>query len=201
MEAISNQLLSACSIYLGKNENWLPEMASKGNTIMRIIHYPPLDSATPEGAVRSAAHEDINFITLLMTATAAGLQVMDHDGTWIDVEGNHEQIIVDSGDMIQNLTNGLFKSTTHRVVNPEIQHNDDSLCQCLFIHEMKLILLRVLNTSNRPVVQQIFLRSQQANIFINALLKLVWLRSMRIDCDAHSEIARKKARWACTRAE
>jgi isopenicillin N synthase-like dioxygenase len=53
-----------------------------------------------------------------MTATAAGLQVMDHDGTWIDVEGNHEQIIVDSGDMIQNLTNGLFKSTTHRVVNP-----------------------------------------------------------------------------------
>ena len=118
MEAISNQLLSACSLYLGKSENWLPEMASKGNTIMRIIHYPPLDSSTPQGAVRSAAHEDINFITLLMTATAAGLQVMDHDGTWIDVEGNHEQIIVDSGDMIQNLTNGLFKSTTHRVVNP-----------------------------------------------------------------------------------
>ena len=118
MEAISNQLLSACSIYLGKDSNWLPSMAEKGNTIMRIIHYPPLDSSTPEGAVRSAAHEDINFITLLMTATAAGLQVMDHDGTWIDVEGNHEQIIVDSGDMIQNLTNGLFKSTTHRVVNP-----------------------------------------------------------------------------------
>ena len=69
-------------------------------------------------AIRAAAHEDINLITLLMTATAAGLQVMDNDGTWIDVEGNHEQIIVDSGDMIQNLTNGLFKSTTHRVVNP-----------------------------------------------------------------------------------
>ena len=118
METISNQLLSACSLYLGKNSDWLPSMAEKGNTIMRIIHYPPLDSSTPEGAVRSAAHEDINFITLLMTATAAGLQVMDHDGTWIDVEGNHEQIIVDSGDMIQNLTNGLFKSTTHRVVNP-----------------------------------------------------------------------------------
>lgn len=118
MERISNQLLTACSVYLGKDEDWLPSMADKGNTIMRIIHYPPLDSSTPEGAVRSAAHEDINFITLLMTATAAGLQVMDHDGTWIDVEGNHEQIIVDSGDMIQNLTNGLFKSTTHRVVNP-----------------------------------------------------------------------------------
>jgi len=118
MEIISNQLLAACSTYLGKDANWLPSMADKGNTIMRIIHYPPLDASTPEGAVRSAAHEDINFITLLMTATAAGLQVMDNDGTWIDVEGNHEQIIVDSGDMIQNLTNGLFRSTKHRVVNP-----------------------------------------------------------------------------------
>lgn len=118
MEAISTMLLSACSTYLGHDESWLPEMAKDGNTIMRIIHYPPLDESTPEGAVRSAAHEDINLITLLMTATAAGLQVMDHDGSWIDVNGNHEQIIVDSGDMIQNLTNGLFKSTTHRVVNP-----------------------------------------------------------------------------------
>ena len=114
-------------------------MAEKGNTIMRIIHYPPLDSSTPDGAVRSAAHEDINFITLLMTATAAGLQVMDHDGTWIDVEGNHEQIIVDSGDMIQNLTNGLFKSTTHRVVNPGDPHSVDSRCRCSCILETKSI--------------------------------------------------------------
>lgn len=118
MEALSITILEACSEYLGREPSWLPEMTERGNTIMRIIHYPPLDADTPEGAVRSAAHEDINFITLLVTATAAGLQVQDHDGSWIDVEGNHEQIIVDSGDMIQNLTNGLFTSTTHRVVNP-----------------------------------------------------------------------------------
>ena len=61
---------------------------------------------TPKGAVRSAQHEDINLITLLVGATADGLQVMDHDGTWIEVEGNHDHIIVDSGDMLQNLTNG-----------------------------------------------------------------------------------------------
>ena len=65
-----------------------------------------------------ARHEDINLLTLLVGATADGLQVMDHDGSWIEVEGNHDRIIVDSGDMLQNLTNGLFKSTTHRVVNP-----------------------------------------------------------------------------------
>ena len=67
-----------------------------------------------------------------MTATTAGLQVMDRDGTWIDVEGNHEQIIVDSGDMIQNLTNGLFKSTTHRVVNPESTQRRFSMP--MFVH-------------------------------------------------------------------
>ena len=118
MESLSGDLLSACSLYLGKSRDWLVEMTNDGNTIMRIIHYPPLGENVPEGAVRSAAHEDINFITLLVTATADGLEVMDHDGTWIKVEGDERYIIVDSGDMIQNLTNGLFKSTTHRVVNP-----------------------------------------------------------------------------------
>ena len=118
MEGLSRELLSACSEYLGKDTNWLPNMTADGNTIMRIIHYPPLGKDSPKGAVRSAEHEDINLITLLVTATADGLEVMDHDGSWIKVEGDEKYIIVDSGDMIQNLTNGLFKSTTHRVVNP-----------------------------------------------------------------------------------
>ena len=84
-----------------------------------MIHYPPLDTSMPKGAVRSAAHEDINFITLLVTATADGLEVMDNDGSWIQVKGDEKAIIVDSGDMLQNLTNGLFRSVTHRVVNPK----------------------------------------------------------------------------------
>ena len=118
MLELSIELLKACSLALGKSENWLPDMTTHGNTIMRLIHYPPLDHNVPAGAVRSAAHEDINFITLLVTATADGLEVMDHDGSWISVQGNEEAIIVDTGDMIQNLTNGYFRSTTHRVVNP-----------------------------------------------------------------------------------
>jgi isopenicillin N synthase-like dioxygenase len=122
MESLAERLLEACSTYLGQDANWLSDMAREGNTIMRMIHYPPLGENTPEGAVRSAAHEDINFITLLVTATADGLEVMDHDGTWISVQGDQEAIIVDSGDMLQNLTNGLFKSTTHRVVNPKDAH-------------------------------------------------------------------------------
>ncbi|MBT5454229.1 MAG: isopenicillin N synthase family oxygenase, partial [Euryarchaeota archaeon] len=119
MEVLSMRLLEACSLYLEKPADWLPNMAEHGNTIMRMIHYPPLDASMPKGAVRSAAHEDINFITLLVTATADGLEVMDHDGSWIQVKGDEKAIIVDSGDMLQNLTNGLFRSVTHRVVNPK----------------------------------------------------------------------------------
>ena len=133
MEYLSLKLLSACSSYLGKSEQWLGEMTEQGNTIMRIIHYPPLGEETPEGAVRSAAHEDINFITLLVTATADGLEVMDHDGSWIKVEGDARYIIVDSGDMLQNLTNGLFKSTTHRVVNPSSK-SERRFSMPMFVH-------------------------------------------------------------------
>jgi isopenicillin N synthase-like dioxygenase len=119
MEGLAQRILGACSLYLGHQEHWLGEMSQEGNTIMRIIHYPPVGEDAPAGAVRSAAHEDINLITLLVTATADGLQVMDHDGSWIEVEGDARYIIVDSGDMLQNITNGLFQSTTHRVVNPK----------------------------------------------------------------------------------
>ena len=133
MEAMSRDLLSAASLYLGKQATWLPEMATDGNTILRLIHYPPLGGDVQEGAVRSAQHEDINLITLLVGATADGLQVMDHDGTWIAVDGNHDHIIVDSGDMLQNLTNGLFKSTTHRVVNPP-DARSDRYSMPMFVH-------------------------------------------------------------------
>ena len=118
MEALSRTLLEICSQYLGMGPDWLPDMAIDGNTILRVLHYPALGEDVVEGAVRSAQHEDINFITLLVGASADGLEVMDHDGGWIAVEGNHEHIIVDSGDMLQNLTNGLFKAVTHRVINP-----------------------------------------------------------------------------------
>jgi isopenicillin N synthase-like dioxygenase len=133
MEQLSQNLLQSCSLYLDKPMDWLGSMAEDGNTIMRIIHYPPLGNDVPKGAVRSAAHEDINFITLLVTATADGLEVMDHDGSWIQVEGDASHIIVDSGDMLQNLTNGLFKSTTHRVVNPE-NSNERRFSMPMFVH-------------------------------------------------------------------
>ena len=93
-------------------------MANNSDTILRIIHYPPLGSEIPAGSIRSGAHEDINLITLLCSSTARGLELLLRNGEWLAVETGSEYGIVDSGDMIQRLKNGLFKSTTHRVVNP-----------------------------------------------------------------------------------
>ena len=133
MDNVGVLLLEACALYLGKDKNWFVNMAQDGNTILRVIHYPPIAEDADPNAVRAAQHEDINFITLLVGATADGLEVMDHDGSWIAVEGRHDHIIVDTGDMIQNITNGFYKSITHRVVNPE-DAKGDRYSMPLFVH-------------------------------------------------------------------
>ncbi len=133
MDHLGVLLLEACALYLGKEKNWFVDMAEDGNTILRVIHYPPIGEDADPNAVRAAQHEDINFITLLVGATADGLEVMDHDGEWIAVEGKHDHIIVDTGDMIQNITNGLYKAITHRVVNPE-DAKGDRYSMPLFVH-------------------------------------------------------------------
>ena len=86
--------------------------------LMRALHYPPLGGGEEEGAIRAAAHEDINLITLLPAATAPGLQVKDSNGQWIDIPCDPGQIIINSGDMLQMASNGYYVSTTHQVVNP-----------------------------------------------------------------------------------
>lgn len=111
-------LLEAVSRYLGESPDLLPSMAEGGDTILRVIHYPPVAEDADPAAIRAAAHEDINFITLLCESTDEGLELLQRDGTWLPIHALDGQIIVDSGDMLQQLTNGLLRSTTHRVVNP-----------------------------------------------------------------------------------
>jgi len=103
------------------------------NTILRTLYYPALDFAAEKGAVRAAAHEDINFITLLIAASAAGLQVKDMKGNWQDVPHEENSIVVNVGDMLQLASHGLYRSTTHRVVNPS-DSKADRISMPLFIH-------------------------------------------------------------------
>lgn len=111
-------LLEACSIYMGEAPQFLPALATYGDSILRIIHYPPVPEDRNPNSIRASAHEDINLITLLCEATAGGLELLQRDGQWRPIHAQGGQLVVDSGDMLQHISNRLFKSTTHRVVNP-----------------------------------------------------------------------------------
>jgi isopenicillin N synthase-like dioxygenase len=117
LEKTGKYMLRAIALHLGLEETYFDSKIHNGNSILRPIHYPPITSE-PKNAVRAGQHEDINLITLLMGASADGLQVLNKQGEWISVTALPEQLVVNVGDMLQRLTNGKLKSTTHRVVNP-----------------------------------------------------------------------------------
>lgn len=119
LEETNAALLEACAVYIGEAPGLFRDGCVEGDSILRVIHYPPIPEDAHPASVRAAAHEDINLITLLCESTAAGLELLQRDGSWRAISSLKGQIIVDSGDMLQHATNGLFKSTTHRVVNPD----------------------------------------------------------------------------------
>ena len=140
LDNLSRIILQCCAFYIDEKADFFTNMANNSDTILRIIHYPPLGPEAPSGSIRSGAHEDINLITLLCSSTARGLELLQRNGEWLSVETGTGYVIVDSGDMIQNITNGLFRSTTHRVVNPpEITQRRFSLP--FFVHPRKEINL------------------------------------------------------------
>jgi isopenicillin N synthase-like dioxygenase len=117
LENLGQTILRAIAIHLNLEEKFFENWVAGGNSILRAIHYPPIKKE-PETAVRAGQHEDINLITLLVGASASGLEVLRHDNTWTPVTALPEHIVVNVGDMLQRLTNHKLKSTTHRVVNP-----------------------------------------------------------------------------------
>ncbi len=119
-ENTGKTLLQALALYLGLPEHYFDDKVKNGDSILRALHYFPIPNPDelPEGAVRAAAHGDINLITLLMGASAEGLEVLRRDGTWIAITALPDQIVVNVGDMLDRLTNHKLKSTIHRVVNP-----------------------------------------------------------------------------------
>jgi isopenicillin N synthase-like dioxygenase len=117
LEETGKYMLRAIALYLGLDEFYFDDKIHNGNSILRPIHYPPITSE-PKSAVRAGQHEDINLITLLIGASADGLEVLNKKNEWIAVTALPDHIVVNVGDMLQRLTNGKLKSTTHRVVNP-----------------------------------------------------------------------------------
>lgn len=120
LEKTGVQMLRAIALYLNLPEDYFDKKVHHGNSILRPIHYFPIENpdSVPADAVRAAEHGDINLITLLMGASADGLQVLRRDGKWIPITALPEQLVVNVGDMLERLTNKKLKSTIHRVVNP-----------------------------------------------------------------------------------
>jgi isopenicillin N synthase-like dioxygenase len=111
------EILKAIARYLEIDEDYFVDTVRDGNSVLRLLHYPPIEGE-PGSHVRAGAHEDINTITLLLGAEEAGLELLTRDGKWIPVSPNPGEMVVNIGDMLQRLTNGVLPSTSHRVVNP-----------------------------------------------------------------------------------
>ena len=115
-DRVGAKLLSAIALFLGLEEQWFEKPVENGNSILRLLHYPPVSAEAP--GIRAGAHEDINLITLLLGAEEGGLELRDRDGNWLPVVPPPGALVINVGDMLQRLTNHHLPSTSHRVVNP-----------------------------------------------------------------------------------
>ncbi|UMB61622.1 isopenicillin N synthase family oxygenase [Lutibacter sp. A80] len=170
LEKTAIYVLRALSLYIGLDEFYFDKYVINGNSILRPIHYPPIQGE-PKGAVRAAAHGDINLITLLMGASASGLEVQNKQGEWIAVTALPEQLVINVGDMLERLTNNKLRSTIHRVVNPPREEWGNSRYSIPFfthpISEMSLNCLPECIDEMRPKVYD----DITAGEFLNERLK------------------------------
>lgn len=144
LDALGARVLRALALHIDLAEDFFEDKINFGNSILRPIHYPPIQSEDIPN-VRAGAHEDINFITLLVGASAEGLQVLARDGEWLPITTEGDAIVVNIGDMLQRLTNHVYPSTTHRVVNPPNENaRKPRYSVPFFLHPNPDVLLDVL---------------------------------------------------------
>lgn len=134
LENAGIQMMEALTGPLKVEKDYFKKMVEEGNSILRLLHYPPIPEGVDPRCVRAAAHEDINFITILPAATQSGLQLKDRDGSWLDIESDFGSLIVDAGDMLSRITNEVIPSTTHRVINPQDGKNESRYSMPFFMH-------------------------------------------------------------------
>lgn len=135
----------------------LPKMIENSQkTLLRVLHYPPMSGNEEMGAIRAAAHEDINLLTVLPAANEPGLQVQLKDGTWIDVPSDFGNLIINIGDMLQEASNGYFPSTSHRVINPEgLDKSKSRISLPLFLHPNPQVKLSEKYTADSYLMERL----------------------------------------------
>lgn len=134
LEQAGKAMLQALTFPLEVDIQYFDRMVEDGNSVLRLLHYPPIPAGVDPRCLRAAPHEDINLITILPAATQSGLQLKDRDGKWLDVESDWGTLIVDAGDMLARATNDVIPSTTHQVINPITGANVSRFSMPFFMH-------------------------------------------------------------------
>lgn len=161
LDAFANQLLAAICEHVGLDVEELLGAVAEGNSTNRIIHYPPVGESTPPGAVRAAAHEDINLLTVLPASTQPGLELLDRStGEWRAIVTPPDVMICDTGDIMQRLTSGRLPATTHRVVNPVGTRNVSRLSMPFFVHPRPDWVIRSAKGDAPPITAGAFLEQR-----------------------------------------
>ena len=132
LNKLGMKVLSAIAVILGKEPNFFDSWALKGNSILRLIHYPPVKDSS--NILRARAHEDINLITLLVGAEESGLEVQNPEGNWIPIAAKSKSIVCNIGDMMQLVTRSQLKSTSHRVVDNNVSSSASRYSMPFFLH-------------------------------------------------------------------
>jgi isopenicillin N synthase-like dioxygenase len=168
-------LLSAIAIHLQLGETYFDEHIYLGNSILRAIHYPPI-LHEPKSAIRAEQHEDINLITLLVGASADGLEILSKEGEWLPVKAGPGEIVVNVGDMLQRLTNDRLKSTTHRVVNPPREMwNSSRFSIPFFLHPRSNMSLACLSSCISPDHPKLY-EDYTAGFYLDERLREIGLK-------------------------
>lgn len=167
-------LLQALAPTLGVDADYFEPLVRRGDSVLRVLHYPPIGADADPHAVRSAAHEDINLLTILVAARGAGLELLDRDGAWLPVVSEPNALIVDSGDMMARLTNDVIPATTHRVVNSPQSSQVSRYSMPFFMHPTAETSLAALpscagaSASHPPITAGEYLAERLAQIGLKA---------------------------------
>jgi isopenicillin N synthase-like dioxygenase len=174
LDELGGRLLSAIALYLGLEPDAFADAVADGNSVLRLLHYPPTGGEGP--AIRAGAHEDINAITLLLGAEEAGLEILDRDGTWRAIDPPAGAVVVNIGDMLSRLTNDVLPSTTHRVVNPAPERRGMARFSTpFFLHFRPDYLIETLSCCISPDRPDRYPRPITADAFLRQRLKEIKL--------------------------
>ncbi len=174
LDQLGAKVLSAIAHHLGVAYNAFEDPTRDGNSILRLLHYPPVAADAP--GVRAAAHEDINAITLLLGAEEAGLELLDRDGRWLPVQPPPGSVVCNIGDMLQRLTNHVMPSTSHRVVNPARERQGLSRYSMpFFLHFRPDFVIRTLPNCITPERPDLYPEPITADAYLRERLREIKL--------------------------